>query len=163
MLTVLFALAMVQQPARAVPSGTYAVTFCSSECTEADTSRVLARGIVVLEPAPARQADPDGDMPACFHIEKKKNVYGYLAVISPARTKWWTAPDDSIGFLTYQTPDASHVVLARVTGIGFQGTGSSDGEGLAEIDVADEFVIGRRTGPADTRQCLLPTARSPGR
>jgi hypothetical protein len=84
-------------------------------------------------------------------------------VVSPAQTKWWTAPGDSLGFLTYQTPDASHVVLARVTGIGFQGTGASDGEGLAEIDVADEFVTARRTGPPDTGQCRLPAARPPGR
>jgi hypothetical protein len=162
-LTVLFTLAMVQQPAPAVPSGTYTVTFCSSECTEADTSRVLAQGVVVLESAPPRQADPDGDMPACFHIEKKKNVYGYLAVVSPAQTKWWTAPGDSIGFLTYQTHDASHVVLARLTATGFQGSGSSDGEGLAEIDVADEFVVGKRTGPPDSRQCLLSSGKPPGR
>jgi hypothetical protein len=128
-----------------------------------DTSKVVAKGIVVLEVARPAQKEADADMPACFHIEKVKKVYGYLAVVSPARTTWWTAPGDSIGFLTYKTPEAHHVVEAQMSGDGFRGTGSSDGEGIGEIDVADEFVIGRRTGPPDTRQCLLPAGRPPGR
>jgi hypothetical protein len=160
MLMVLLALTTMQQAATRSVAGTYAVTFCVSECAEGDTSLVLAQGVVVLDTVRLRESGGAENLAACFHIEKRKNVYGYLAVISPARSKWWVEAPDSIGFMTYQAPDASHVVLAQLANGGFQGTGTSDGDGLAEIDVADEYVIGRRIGPADARQCRLQ-ANSP--
>jgi hypothetical protein len=156
MLTFLLAVTTLRQAPPPSAAGTYVVTFCSSECAENDTSLVLAQGVLVLDTIRLRKAEGSEDLAACFHIEKRKNVYGYLAVISPARTKWWPVESDSLGFMTYQTPDASHVVEAQITKGGFRGTGTSDGEGLSEIDVADEYVIGRRTGPADPRQCRLP-------
>jgi hypothetical protein len=166
MFHLLFVLASMQQAMPARTAGTYAVTFCSSECRESDTSLVLASGVLVLDSMRVLVPAGSEDRAACFRIEKRKNVYGYLAVVSPARTTWWMAGADSIGFTTYRTSDASHEVSARLVRGGFQGKGSSDGDGIAEIDVADEYVIGRRTGPPNQRTCgLLPPAgplRRPG-
>ena len=73
--------------------------------------------------------------------------------LTPARTNWWLAGGDTVGFFTYQTANAWNIVLAQMVGSGFQGAGHSEGAGIGDIDVPDEYVIARRIGPADVRRC----------
>jgi hypothetical protein len=131
-------------PADTTVAGKWTLRACKGPCGETDSAAFVAWGTVILT----------ADGSACFDLTVVPGHRSYLALVRGGLTTWErTAPEAMVKFRTYRSPDAGHEIVLLRSDSGLVGRGRSWGAGAAEIDVPDEYVAGRRVGPADIRRC----------
>jgi hypothetical protein len=147
--------------------GTYEILVCKATCSFADSRNVVVKGVLVLAPtalepdfvsqledmdfdvADTRRGDPN----ACFVLDTI-DVDWTLAGIDPFGLTVWSLDRKKLHFSLYGSPDAFHVVSAKLTSDGFSGHGGDAGYGSLEPDERSDFIIARKTGPPDLQTCI---------
>jgi len=169
-LSVLFALPLdhvwPEAEKRAEAPGTYEILICKAACSFADVRNVAVKGVLVLMPTAltpdvvrqlegadfevmnTRPADPN----ACFVLETIDHEWT-LAGIDRLGLTVWSIDRKRLHFSLYGSPDAFHVVSAKLTSEGFSGYGGDAGLGSLEPDQRSDFIIARRTGPPELLTC----------
>ncbi len=153
------------------PSGTYDLFVCKGPCTQGTASSVVARGVLVLVPAPftAKSLNDRGPV----HFERAYSIGGdpngcfVLTVLAENRTfagliefglTLWRTHDDRVMFELYQSPDAWYFATVTVTNDGFQGSGGSSGGAGSDANLTPDVLDGKRVGAADIGACLRAAA-----
>jgi hypothetical protein len=148
-------------------AGTYEILVCKDTCAFTNPDKVAVKGILVLTPtvldlalinqltdeafevAETRRGDPN----ACFVLDTVENDWT-LAGLIPFGVTIWSVDRKKLHFSLYGSPDAFHVVSAKLTSDGFRGYGGDAGYGALEPDERSDFIIARRTGPPDLTKCI---------
>ncbi len=155
------------------PAGTWRVALCRpwAPCSIDDTTRVLSRGLLVLNSTPfATTAFSD---PGLLHLSDRANADGRpnpngcfnLNATKPAPSTWlvfvtWTSTVDRTLVVRVNGVDSFDEVLLTVASDGqaFRGTQHFVGRGANPIDTPDAIVVGQRIGVASTAPCLQAAA-----
>lgn len=155
-----------------LPDGTYDLLICSEACSVDAPEKVLISGHLVLlpytfsrpelellDPREGMSVSPH-ELSACFTLSllPGRSFTGYANTRHPAVTGW-TYQNQRVHLSLYRSPDAGYEVdLSPSDGL-YTGTGMSWGAGAADPkDPHIDYVLARRTGPADISQCNLPDA-----
>lgn len=169
-----------QKPGEFSAAGTWEIRVCKAirACLEHEHLSILARGILVLSedslgmgdlPASARPwfalfAAP-GRARSCYTLERLRHPGSSTtyAGIFPVRWSGWTRGEalDSIAFSLYRSPDAGHVVYARILGDSLHGSGKSHmAPAMGDLTSwGTDIVIGKRIGPANPAPCIAAAKR----
>lgn len=164
--------------AQAPTAGTYALRVCKADrpCVATDSAAVLARGYVVLSDSLSfgrlpsslqsrfRRFGASGVVPSgCYALERGQGwaELQTLAGVSAARWCRWAPRGDARGveFALYTSPDARHVVRARVDDAGLVGVGASWSAYRSYDSVGPDSVIATRIGPPDPEPCVTAAVR----
>ena len=153
-------------------AGTYEIRLCKvGRCGFRDTAQALTRGTLVLLPGLLPPL-PDsathllhqfsGTANGCYALEVPRdgsNTYAGIGGVGAFIWNQYAGPEGRIGFSLYNSPDASHRVVAQVVGGSLRGVGLSGGAGIVDVSFSPDSVIGQRTGPADITSCVTVSAR----
>lgn len=164
--------------ARAPIAGTYALRLCKADrpCVATDSAAVLVHGYVVLSDSLGfgrlpkglhsrfRRFGAAGVVPSgCYALERGPGwaELHTLAGVSAARWFRWTPTGEAGGveFALYTSPDARHVVHARVDDAGLVGVGASWSAYRSYDPVGPDSVIATRIGPPEPEHCVTAALR----
>jgi hypothetical protein len=155
-------------------AGNYQIAVCKRmPCSPLVPTGAAAAGILVLLdsaitpgalPEDARQrlrpSYLDGPANGCFSLRRPLvPTESFAGIAGVGATRW---AKDSSGYLTftlYQSPDARHVVRARLVGDTLRGTGESSGAGIVDVHWPRDTVIAVRVGRPDVAPCVEASSR----
>ena|SRR5438034_1990418 len=151
-------------------SGTYRIAVCKSvPCTPGDTTNAVAWGrLTLFDSALVLSSFPQSLLRvlhtrylrspanACYALLRRSpEPQTYAGAMGAGTTRWdRESGSDDISFTLYRSPDARHVVHARIDRDSLHGTGESWGAGEAEVPWSKDTIVAVRIGPADLRACV---------
>ncbi|MFL5540877.1 MAG: RCC1 domain-containing protein [Longimicrobiaceae bacterium] len=151
-------------------AGTYRIAICRGPCEPDDTTHALAWGVLVLAHAPidphglpdyTHEIAAEGREPynACFSLVQARHA-GTLAGVEPAAlTRWEKGRGGPVRLLLVRSPDSGYEAALRPTPDGLRGRGHSWGIDMGPVQLPDDSLAARRTGPPDPSVCVpSPTA-----
>ena len=152
-------------------SGAYSLQICRGPCASKTKAKVLARGLVVLMPAPFDEKVHDvpgatrfgygysfiGETNGCFVLKRTENAETYAGLIPAGWTRWSGSPDGFI-FDLYASPDAWYTVHAELIRDGFTGKGTSTGGSEDGPGWPKDHISATRIGRATLDQCFRAAA-----
>ncbi|QNK02226.1 hypothetical protein [Dyella telluris] len=165
---------LADDAARDLPEGTYELLICSEACSIDAPEKALISGRMVLLPYTFSRAERElldprddivasqRDLSACYTLSllPGRKFTGYANTRHPAVTGW-SYQNQRVHLSLFRSPDAGYEVDMSLSDSLYTGTGMSWGAGAADPnDPHIDYVLARRTGPADISQCGLPASSS---